>query len=614
MASAIRVILLALATVLFTACADRSIKPGGPDDSNIDQASPEYINQLLAEAEQTDNPSERLSIQLTAAEILARGGNTDWARSIMSNLPAQVHPELNESIDVTARRALVQSYIFDADGYSPLAYDNLNNNKINEILPILPPELQIPILELRAKVLLNMDLLSSSIEERIKLGQLLPGDSLESEINQDRIWLSLMDIPKDALSNLRKSAPDRELKGWYTLAELSKSNQTNLREQLQQVEQWMLDWPEHPASMRPPADLQILQQLLDQQAQTIAVLLPTTGKLSSAVSAILDGFMAAHYELKNKGEQVPTLRFYDTNSADVQLLYEQAQFDGAELVIGPLEKENIVKLMELGHLPIPVLALNTIDSNVYPPANLYQFGLGVEDEAEQAAVKAWRDGHRRALIITPNTFWGDRATDAFKFTWIGLGGELTYDYRFEDNNDYSKVISKALQLDESHVRSREMYSIVGHIEFEPRRRQDIDMIFLAAQAKQARQVKPTLAFHYAGDIPVYGTSHIYSGKPNTKLDQDMDGTRFSTLPWFFDQQSNEKKAIKRFANNSANLQPLYALGVDSFHLYPRLKQLETIKQAHFYGKTGQLRLDEQRVIRRKQVWARFSRGVAKLLN
>jgi len=153
-------------------------------------------------------------------------------------------------------------------------------------------------------------------------------------------------------------------------------------------------------------------------------------------------------------------------------------------------------------------------------------------------------------------------------------------------------------------------TIIGkQVEFEPRRRKDIDFIFLYSRASQARQIKPILAFHYSGDIPVYAIKSIYNGKTDTKLDRDLNNIRFTTLPWFFDNDLPERKAINAH-NQSPNYQFFYALGVDAFHIHPRLRQLLEVKQAHFYGATGKLSLDDEQKITREQIWAKFSNGVA----
>lgn len=596
-----------------TACENTSVKPHGPTDAITSEQPEQQAKELLARAEKA-GAVERYDLMLQAAEILARSGDTPWARSILNELPASATPGLGDTLTLQIRRRLVESHIKAADGNYPLAYDYLNDEFVNDSLDGIPLETAQSILRLKAQLLFDMGYYSTSVEQRVKLGDILTSGSADSQENEELIWQTLMEIPLDELQKLSEQADSRELKGWYLLATLIQDNQTNLREQLAQLDGWIAQWPDHPASLNLPADLRLLRQLLEEKAQQIALLLPLSGKLGNAGVAIRDGFMAAFYATAEGEPDMPVLRFYDTNNNDVNNLYDQAVAEGAELVIGPLSKDSILELSLRLSMPVPTLALNVIDNPLSAVPNLYQFGLGVEDEARVAAERAWRDGHRRALIIAPNSTWGDRSVDSFVMRWQALGGELARDYRFEDNNDYVKVIQHALQLDSSHVRSREIRGLVGHIEFEPRRRQDIDMIFLAAQAAQARQVKPTLAFHYAADIPVYATSQVYTGAPNPKLDQDMNGIRFSTLPWLFNKNLEEKQSITRHTENNASLQPLYAMGVDSFHLYPRLRQLETIKKSHFYGQTGKLNLNEDKQFVRQQVWAEFEKGRAKRLS
>lgn len=570
---------------------------------------------LVAQANDATG-QEKLLLMLEAAELLAEAGDAAWARSLIHNLPTNVAIEPALAEEVNARESLVKSLIAAADGYYPLAYENINGPELLTLLPRLPAQLTQKIRRKRAEYLFDLEYYSASINERIVLAELF-GDEQEQEQeraeNFNLIWQTLMEIPLPQLGKLAAASENRVQQGWYELARLSKNNQTNLREQVEQVDQWVRQWPEHPASFELPADLRLLRLLYEDKPQQIALLMPRSGSLGGAASAVRDGFMAAFYQMRMTESEVPRLRFYDTSEGDINDLYDRAVAEGAELVIGPLSKERITDLALRPQMPVPTLALNSIDNPIGTVENLYQFGLAVEDEARLAANKAWHDGHRRALLIAPNTPWGDRSVAAFAQVWQELGGELAQDYRFEDTNDYSKVIKRALQLDLSESRARDIRNVVGAVEFEPRRRQDIDVIFLAAQANQARQVKPTLAFHYADDIPVYGTSHIYSGTPEPKLDQDMNGVRFSTLPWFFNKNLPERQALKKHADTSPNLQPLYALGVDAFHLYPRLKQLQEVEQARFYGQTGRLSLNRENQIQRHQVWAEFKNGRARPL-
>lgn len=598
--------------ILLTGCETTPEKPAAVNEEQQQQLAMDRVKQLLDSAAKTDT-DQKLALMLDAAEILAQLGDTPWARSIINNLPANANSDAPRALELQVKKRLIKSYIAAADGYYPLAYDHLNSDFVDDAIGALPIALAQSIYRLRAQLLFDMGFYAASVEQRVRLGDILTSGAQESQENDALVWQTLMEIPPDELQKHTATVQDRELLGWYQLAALSKNNQTNLRQQMLKLDAWVTEWPEHPASLSLPADLQLLRQLLAEQPRQIAILLPFSGKFGSAGNAIRDGFLAAYFERQKTETDLPTMRFYNTDNTDINALYDQVVLDGAEMVIGPLNKDNIIELSLRETMPVPTLALNTIDNPLASVPGLYQFGLGVEDEARLAAEKAWRDGHRRALIIAPNNTWGDRGTEAFIEQWRLLGGDLTNDYRFEDTNDYVKIIQRALQLDASNQRAREVRSLVGHIEFEPRRRRDVDMIFLAALASQARQVKPTLAFHYAGDIPVYGTSQVYSGQENRKLDQDMEGVKFSTLPWTFHSDLAEKQAIAKHTDNNPNFQPLYALGVDCFHLYPRLKQLESVRQAHFYGQTGKLSLNESKQFVRQQIWAEFRRGRAQRL-
>ena len=124
----------------------------------------------------------------------------------------------------------------------------------------------------------------------------------------------------------------------------------------------------------------------------------------------------------------------------------------------------------------------------------------------------------------------------------------------------NKSIEQILQLDLSQGRARDLKQLLGSFEFEPRRRQDVDAIFMLATPRLGRQIKPLLAFHYAGEIPVYATSDIYEG--TAQSEPDLNGIIFSNLPWFF-QNTPEKNSLLKNNEAPAKLQRLYALGVDA---------------------------------------------------
>jgi len=597
-------------------CGGGPSKPQDPSEQTV-YIPLEEIPALLESAQQEVNQDKAAIMRLQAVDSLVKLNELDWARNILQSMFANALLDehyLRFNI-LSAQLALAEGRPFRAKRY-------LWEERFQDTLGQADLETQINAADMRASLLNDIAEYRASIRERIALDALLLEKPDERSLNQELLWQTLMELPLQDLSMESQIQSEGILKGWYSLAALSKDNQTNIRLQLASVESWVRQWPAHPASLSLPADLQLLQQLVEQQARKVALLLPLTGRLQAPAKAIREGFMAGWYKANtnsNMGSEIeggessaPIVRFYDTEQGDINALYDQAVAEGAEMIIGPLDKARIAELSLRPALEVPTLSLNFTDSELILSEGMYQFGLAPEDDARQVARRAWRDGHRRAMILAPNSTWGDRSVNAFSQVWLEQGGELTKDYRYSQPKNYSKLIAEAMDISDSNKRRRRIRSVLGQVdlEFEPRKRGDVDMIFLIAHPGNARQLKPSLAFHYAGSVPVYATSHVYNGEVNPSDDKDMNTIRFVSLPWFFDSRMAEKRDIERYANRATSYQRFYAFGLDSFHLFPRLQQLGSVKQAHFYGATGRLSVDENRRIVREQTWAQFIQGRA----
>src|SRR5690625_7480658 len=115
--------------------------------------------------------------------------------------------------------------------------------------------------------------------------------------------------------------------------------------------------------------------------------------------------MAAYYQAHTEKSRVPQVRQYDSSGdADIVALYEQAVADGAEFVIGPLDRDKVERLSQLEELPAPILTLNYTETASPSPAafehppGFYQLRLAAEDEARQGARRARLAGPRCALV------------------------------------------------------------------------------------------------------------------------------------------------------------------------------------------------------------------------
>lgn len=350
------------------------------------------------------------------------------------------------------------------------------------------------------------------------------------------------------------------------------------------------------------------------QPQKVALLLPLQGRLAEAGEAVRDGFYAAYYQALSRNHQTPSIKLYDT-SKGAQTAYQLASADGAELIIGPLDKEDVKQVSQLPQLTVPLLSLNYPDPQPATPIqNLYQFGLAVEDEARQIARQGIKEGHKNALIVAPAIDWSDRSAQAFSDEWQKLGGTLIGRTTFTDQDRFSQSIKSTLLIDESQARSTLLQQQLNtKFEFTPRRRADVDMIFMAVTPTQGRQVMPTLAFHYANNIPVYATSNVYSGNADAINNDDLNGVLFNTLPWLFDDNNPEKQSITQHTKSSSVFSRLHALGADAYHLYAHLPQLQQAPDTHIMGATGLLRLLPDGRIEREEMWARFVNGLVEAM-
>lgn len=288
--------------------------------------------------------------------------------------------------------------------------------------------------------------------------------------------------------------------------------------------------------------------------------------------------------------------------------YEQAARDGVELVVGPWEKPLVRQLASRSQLPITTLALNYADNHQNGPAQLFQYGLAAEDEARLAANRAWTDGMRRAAALVPKNEWGDRILSAFTAQWQELGGEMIATQRIDRPAELTGQIAEMFQLRASEQRAKQLQSTLdSKVAAQPARRPDIDFIFLAASPQQARIIKPTLSFQYAGDVPIYATSAINPG--TGEVYPELDGLQFSEIPWFLETNNPIRQHITyQWPQALGSLGRFYAMGADAYQLASQLQQLRALPNSRSAGLTGNLQLNAQQRIERLLYWAQFNNG------
>lgn len=557
---------------------------------------PHDIQQVLMTAEHAA-PQKAIDLKIDAANMAADNNNAAQASAILDSVGTiEDHDQLGRYDLARARVALLQQ---DTE----TALKMLDQQRALGLT--LTQADQVTIGEIRAEAWFQARSYLASARERIFIDGLLSPD--ERQKNHELIFSTLMELPEQTLSEQAEKSITSDVRGWLSLAAMTRHYQDNPLEQLTQLDKWKQLWSGHPAAQQLPQSLQMLSQVVAQRPRVIALLLPMQGDLAPYGRAIRDGILAAHYDAGGDTE----IKIYDTTAANIADLLDQAKAEGAELAIGPLDRDKVTALAHAGKLAMPVLALNrTLDNSINP--DLYQFGLAPEDEDDQVADEVFREGRRNALVIYPAGDWGSRNFDAFKQRWTTMGGNIVDTAQYSVQRDYSDMIKDVLDVDQSEGRANQLRRIIGQrFEFTPRRRQDIDFVFLLADPVEARKINPTLAFYYAEDIPVYATSHINEGAASKINTIDLNGIRFCDMPWKLTNTGALQQQVEDlWPTSRAALAGFFALGIDAYRLYPRLQQIKQVPGAKLFGNTGVLQLGQDNVVTRTLMWAQFADGAA----
>jgi outer membrane PBP1 activator LpoA protein len=577
-------------------------------------------------------PEENLSLQVIHAQLATAAGKHQQAIQILSALnPRQIE-------NISLRKQALES----------LAVSQIASGRLTDA----------------AITLLELDTI------------VIDSEQLE---NQRRILNLFQTMDGLHISLLKEYSSSPSLEGWLALTDTLKTTTPALLQT--DIQSWRLTYPGHPAQ------LQLLSQFAEQyeldEYRQIGLLLPLTSPYGTAARAFYDGFMEAHRN--DFAFQPPRIVLYDTGQESFlsSFYYQAAVNEGSDFIVGPLGREAAEQLLSAQQPQVPTLLIAEIPADK-TGQGLFGISLSPEKEALQAANRAFADGHRQVSIFRSDSDWGTRVSNAFIAQWELLGGKVVKNSSFPgDVSDYSRIIKRFLGLDKSDARKIVLESQVGtRLSFTPRRNDDMDFLFLAVNAVQARLVVPQLRFFQAHDLPMYATSYVYSGKPDPAVDADIDGVVFGDMKWMFEAVTQfkaevaEQEALKaareaeeaaeadasEAVNGEAEAEPvpedpetesnqdsvaiitaadasdselddledneaeeatdlnqnpykdsalnrLYALGLESYNLIPRLNGLHNNPWNRFYGKTMTVSVDENGGVNRIPVWARFVSGL-----
>jgi outer membrane PBP1 activator LpoA protein len=562
---------------------------------------------LMANTSRVAEPQASID-KLDAARLYIYAGMIDQAENIVQSLQTGKNtPEIELRVNLIKARI----YLFQEQPEAALALLNAGSVLNIEVLTTLH--------ELRARAYLALGNYLESARERVQLEPYLK-DQERITFNRGEIWERLRLLTFTNLSQIEMPGPPDVFSGWLELALISKATMRSSQQFDSEIATWREKYPQHPAAYQILDNLTAYHEVTKKRDR-LALILPLSGKLAKAAAAVRDGFLAAHYQIAYD-EQDIQIKIYDSTRDDrsIQQLYQLAVSEGAEFVIGPLSKEKVVELANMSQLVIPVLALNQSDEHFISHPKLYQFGLNPEDEARQVAERASAEGMTQALSITPRGEWGTRMATAFRQRFEELGGVVLEQTEYEfSGNDFSAPIKRMLNINESDARFQRLRNALPtELHFTPRRRQDVDFIFMAAFPKQARLITPQLRFHHAADVPVYTTSSAYSSLQTEQQNRDMNGVMMCDSHWIIasDEQAEPlRKQLKElWPQEMALYGSLFALGIDAYSLPAQLRWLEQNPHEYYEGVTGRLSLNSQKQLQRTLKWGKFDDGKLELVD
>ena len=225
---------------------------------------------------------------------------------------------------------------------------------------------------------------------------------------------------------------------------------------------------------------------------------------------------------------------------------------------------------------------------------LREFNINREVDIKNLLNIAKNKGGLRAIIIDDSTT-KDKAL--VKKIWENMDGEVVSSVSSEKKISSQNLLSKILLLEQSKVRGRKLSRIIGlPIKTEPRKREDIDSIFLSTSLSNARSLKPALEYNFADNISVYLIPSWSEDEHLTDSELDLEKVMISEMPFLLNTNTSFKET------NSRN----FAIGYDAYELV-LLLETSSRRNFNYFGLTG-LITNEYPSIQKKSLHAKVING------
>lgn len=317
----------------------------------------------------------------------------------------------------------------------------------------------------------------------------------------------------------------------------------------------------------------------------VAVVLPMGGSLAAPAAGVRDGFLSAYY---GEARRRPVVKFYDSQGtgAGAVAAVAKARAEGAQMIVGPLTRDEVNAVSAVADGSFPIIALNR--GNADAPKGTTSFALLPDEEGTAVSGRLLARGLKQALVFSNGSDHADRAIAAFREALAKRGGSVR------------EVISISGE-------TADLSSRLAALRAGPTPPQ---AVLLALEAGQARAIAAQLRNSALADLPRFATSQILSGA-SAKSDNELDGVEYPDFPWLLDQGGGLPEAdslARSLPSARGPAQRLFAFGADAWKLCAWFDLLYNQPGASVAGATGRLSIDVSGPVKRTPAWAVFIGG------
>lgn len=655
-----------LAGLILAACSGQ-----GPKSQSVDIQGPATNNSAyyLQQVQQSSDDS-KTDWQLLAIRALLKEGKYPQADQAIGELPNQLSSTQQQELRLLKAQSLIgQQKVADAQQLlSQVKTSELSQDQLARYY-----DLQIA----SAQGKTSLALLRAYIAQE----PLLKGDARQKNI--DATWQALTQLSQQDMNALVINADENILQGWLDLLTAWHANAQDANMLKSAIKDWQTRYPDNPASKTLPTQLSQVQNFTKASTSTIALLLPLNGQAQMFASAIQKGFndakngvipaapqatpgsaqdpiamnqqqpadanavvspSAAPTATTQTGtaqqpattaqqpqqQQQPSaqpasnaqVKVYDTSSQPIAQVMQQAQQDGATLVVGPLLKNN-VETVANSQTPLNVLALNEPE-HIQNHPNICYFALSPEDEARDAAHHIWDQGKRQPLLLLPRNGLGDRVATAFAKEWQSLGGGTVLQQRFGSVSELKQGINSGAGISMSgtpvvipSASQPQNVSVAGLTIPAPQTSAPaasesgaVDAAYIVSTQDELQLIKPMISMRTGSrsNVALYASSRSAQAGAGPDFRLEMEGLQYSDIPLLSGANPGLMQQAARSFNNDYSLVRLYAMGMDAWTLANHFNQMRQVPGFSLDGNTGKLSATPDCVINRKLTWNQYRQG------